>query len=136
MPSCVNGNGIFSSTLKGNLNGSAAVEFSAGIASFTDLSIDHEDKNYTLNIKAFTVPPSRYQFSENTDPFDVKERILALVISQQPGKAVKKVLYSLSVTHLQLGAAFGPENNFTFSLLYKSDEKISLRHLSSGLWRG
>lgn len=86
-----------------------AVEFSAGIASFADLSIDHEDKNYILNIKAFTIPPSRYQFSENADPFDVKERVLALVISQQPGKAGTKVLYSLSVTPLQLGAAFGTE---------------------------
>ena len=91
---------IFSSfTLTGKLNGSTSVEFTAGVASFTDLSIDHEDKNYVLNIEAFTIPPSRYQYSQNTDPFDVKERVLALLITQQPGKLAARVasVSSLSV---------------------------------------
>lgn len=91
---------IFSSfTLTGKLNGSTTVEFSAGVASFTDLSIDHEDKNYVLNIEAFTIPPSRYQYSKNADPFDVKERVLALFITQQPGKLAARVasVSSLSV---------------------------------------
>ena len=58
-----------------------SVEFSAGTASFSDLSIDHEDKKYILNFEAFTVAPSRYQFSVNATPFDVKERVLELVIA-------------------------------------------------------
>lgn len=77
----------FSFLPTGKLNGLTRVEFSAGIAIFSNLSIDHEDQNYTLNIKAFTVAPSRYQFSVHTNQFDVKERVLALVITQQPGKA-------------------------------------------------
>lgn len=72
--------------LPGSLTGSSSVEFSGGIASFLDLAIDHEGNNYILIIKAFTIPSSRYQFSTNTTPFDVKERILELVITQQPGK--------------------------------------------------
>lgn len=91
---------IFSSfTLTGKLNGSTSVEFTAGVASFTDLSIDHEDKNYVLNIEAFTTPPSRYQYSKKADPFDVKERVLALFITQQPGKLAARVasVSSLSV---------------------------------------
>ena len=70
----------------GNLSGAASVEFSTGVASFTDLSINHEGKSYVLDLEAFTVPSSRYQFSTNAEPFDVKERFLELVISQQPGK--------------------------------------------------
>ena len=62
------------------------MEFSGGIASFLDLAIDHEGNNYILIIKAFTIPLSGYQFSTNTTPLDVKERILELVITQQPGK--------------------------------------------------
>lgn len=81
--------------LTGKLNGLASVEFSAGIASFSDLSVDHEDKNYTLNFEAFTVAPSRYQFSVNSTPFDVKERVLELVITQQPGKACATKLSSV-----------------------------------------
>ena len=76
----------FYSGSTGNLSGSTVVEFSAGVASLTNLSIDYEDKNYILIIEALTVPLSRYQFSIKTDPFDVKERVLVLVIKQQPGK--------------------------------------------------
>ena len=76
----------FSLFLTGNLSGSSIVEFSAGMAAFTDISIDYEGKNYTLFLESFTIPPSRYQFSQNTDPFHVNERVLALVITQQPGK--------------------------------------------------
>ena len=72
--------------MAGNLSGAPSVEFSAGGASFTDLFINHEGKSYVLDLEAFTVPSSRYQFSTNTEPFDVKERFLELVISQQPGK--------------------------------------------------
>ena len=79
----------FCSTPTGKLNGLVTVEFSAGVAAFTDLSINYEGKNYVLNIEAYTVSPSRYQFSSNADPFDVKERVLALVITQQPGKEKK-----------------------------------------------
>ena len=75
------------------MNGLDSVEFSAGTASFSDLSIDHEDKKYILNFEAFTVAPSRYQFSVNATPFDVKERVLELVITQQPGKACTKTLF-------------------------------------------
>ena len=75
------------------LNRLASVEFFAGSASFSDLSIDHEDKNYIFNFEAFTVAPSRYQFSVNATPFDVKERVLELVITQQPGKACTKTLF-------------------------------------------
>ena len=63
------------------LNRLASVEFFAGSASFSDLSIDHEDKNYIFNFEAFTVAPSRYQFCVNATPFDVKERVLKLVIA-------------------------------------------------------
>lgn len=77
----------FSYSHKGKLNGLVSVEFSAGIAAFSDLSIHHEDKNYILNFEAFTVAPSRYQFSVNATPFDVNERVLELIITQQPGKA-------------------------------------------------
>lgn len=59
------------------------------MAAFTDISIDHEGKNYILLIESFTIPPSRYQFSRSTDPFDVNERALALVITQQPGKPAR-----------------------------------------------
>lgn len=88
----------FCCPLTGKLHGLASVEFSAGIASFSDLSIDHEDKNYILNFEAFTVAPSRYHFSINATPFDVKERILELVITQQPGKACAKTLSSLVIS--------------------------------------
>ncbi len=87
----------FPSSPTGKLNGLASVEFSAGIATFSNLSIDHEDKNYILNIEAFTVAPSRYQFSVNATPFDVKERVLALVITQQPGKTYNRVNRYLQV---------------------------------------
>ena len=83
----------FSCPYTGKLNGLASVEFFAGTASFSDLSIDHEDKSYVLNFEAFTVASSRYQFSVNATPFDVKERVLDLVITQQPGKACAKTLF-------------------------------------------
>lgn len=70
----------------GNLSGSTSVAFKAGVAAFTDLSIHHAGKNYVLKIEAFTLPPSRYQFSKMANPFDVKERKLALVLVRQPGK--------------------------------------------------
>lgn len=88
----------FCCPLTGKLNGLVSVEFSAGIASFSDLSIDHEDKNYILNFEAFTVAQSRYQFSVNATPFDVKERVLELVITQQPGKACVKTLFPLVIS--------------------------------------
>ena len=80
--------------MAGNLSGAASVEFSAGVASFTDLSINHEGKSYVLDLEAFTVPSSRYQFSTSTEPFDVKERFLELVISQQPGKDETTVIFA------------------------------------------
>ena len=93
---------VSSFILTGKLNGSVSVEFTAGLASFTDLSIDHEDKSYVLNIGAFTIPPSRYQYSQNADPFDVKERVLALFIIQQPGKPAARLAsvfrYSVKAT--------------------------------------
>lgn len=98
--------------LTGKLNGLASVEFSAGIASFSDLSVDHEDKNYTLNFEAFTVAPSRYQFSVNSTPFDVEERVLELVITQQPGKAC--------ATKLSSGCCFKYNRTSTKGYLFKA----------------
>lgn len=80
----------------GNLNGSSTITFVAGVATFMNLSIDHEGQNYVLKIEAYTIPASKYHFSTNTLSFDVTERILGLFIVQEPGT----VLTQASVDNL------------------------------------
>lgn len=77
---------------QGTLNGTLSVEFSAGIATFTDLSIDFSGTGYKLNLTAKTSPESNYKYSIQSDAFDVKERALEVVLAQQPGNCNDTVI--------------------------------------------
>ena len=69
----------------GRLNGTTEVEFVAGLAQFTNLSIDHSGAGYVLTLEAKTEPASRYEFNSNSEAFNVSERQFFLSLTQQPG---------------------------------------------------
>lgn len=70
---------------QGKLNGTLTVEFSNGVATFTNLSIDFSGTGYKLNLTAMTSPESKYKYFVQSDSFDVKERAIHVVLAQQPG---------------------------------------------------
>ena len=77
---------------KGNLNGTTAVELVAGVATFTNLSIDYAGVDYILALEARTEPTSSYSYNIDSEAFNVTERELYLKITQQPGECNDTVI--------------------------------------------
>ena len=77
--SLVNGNGA-------RLWGTKMVEFTQGVASFTDLNVDLAGKDYKVTVEAMTEPSSRYHGSITSETFDIEDRILYLAVVRQPGE--------------------------------------------------
>ena len=70
---------------QGRLNGTTEINFVSGIGKFTNLSIDYAGTGYVLNLEARTVPASSYHCALQTNAFNVSERVMYLILSQQPG---------------------------------------------------
>lgn len=78
--------------LQANLNGTTTVEFVDGMARFKNLSIDTSGTGYKLNLTVKTIPESKYSYVIQSDAFDVKERSMHLVLTQQPGNCNDTVI--------------------------------------------
>lgn len=67
------------------LAGTTMVEFTEGVASFTDLSVNVSGHDYQITVVTRTEPSSRYQGTITSETFDIAERVLYLIIVRQPG---------------------------------------------------
>jgi hypothetical protein len=67
------------------LLGTEVAEFTEGVASFIDLSVDIAGQDYQIAVETRTEPSSRYQGSIISEIFVVGDRVLYLAVVGQPG---------------------------------------------------
>ena len=70
---------------RSQLLGTKMVEFTEGMASFTNLSVDTAGEDYQIAVDTRTEPSSRYQETITSETFHVGDRVLYLTVVRQPG---------------------------------------------------